>query len=252
MNTRSNQLTQEAKCKEVLDQSNSGQHFTLTLYLIPDFSFDHKGCKGLLLGLETVSEESLRDAKKRFNASVGYKQLIADLHQLGIAIQGCFVFGLDHDTPDVFDTTVQFAVDAGVDLPRFAVLTPFPGTPLHHRLAAEGRILTRNWEHYDGQHVVFQPKYMTVQELKSGHERAWKQVYRGSAMAKRLMRARNLSPLAVSANLGYRYYAHHLDRFYNCDWQADVLFPNPLPPAHPEQGELRKPATATQNRAVCG
>ncbi len=210
------------------------------------------GCKGLLLGLETVSEESLKDAKKRFNASVGYKQLIADLHHLGIAIQGCFVFGLDHDTPDVFDTTVQFAVDAGVDLPRFAVLTPFPGTPLHHRLAAEGRILTRNWEHYDGQHVVFQPKYMTVQELKSGHERAWKQVYRWSAMARRLMRARNFTPLAVSANLGYRFYAHHLDRFYNCDWQADILFPNPLPLAHSEKGEILTPATATQNRTVCG
>ena len=54
-------------------------------------------------------------------------QLIGDLHALGIAIQGCFVFGLDHDTPDVFDETVQFAVDAGIDLPRFAILTPFPG-----------------------------------------------------------------------------------------------------------------------------
>lgn len=207
------------------------------------------GCKGLLLGLETISEESLKDAKKRFNASIGYKSLISDLHHLGIAIQGCFVFGLDHDTPDVFDSTVEFAIDAGVDLPRFAVLTPFPGTPLHHRLQAEGRILTRDWELYDGQHVVFQPKNMSVQELSEGHERAWKNVYSWSSIARRLWAARNFRPLALSANIGYRFYAHHLHSFYNCDWQLEMILPNPLLEKH---GVPVAEASATTNRIVCG
>ena len=209
------------------------------------------GCKGLLLGLETVSEESLKDAKKRFNASIGYKKLIADLHHLGIAIQGCFVFGLDHDTPDVFDATVQFAIDAGVDLPRFAVLTPFPGTPLHHRLAAEGRILTRDWELYDAQHVVFHPLHMTPQQLAEGHERAWKQVYAWSAIGKRLWRAGNFKPLLVSANLGYRFYAHHLHQFYTCDWQTEALLPNPLALLAPKSA-AKLPQAQSTNRAVCG
>ncbi len=207
------------------------------------------GCKGLLLGLETISEESLKDAKKRFNASIGYKSLISDLHHLGIAIQGCFVFGLDHDTPNVFDATVEFAIDAGVDLPRFAVLTPFPGTPLHHRLQAEGRILTHNWELYDGQHVVFQPKSMSVQDLVDGHERAWKNVYGWSSIARRLWVARNFRPLALSANIGYRFYAHHLHSFYNCDWQLETILPTPMPV---ERGEPVVGASATTNRIVCG
>ena len=70
---------------------------------------------------------------------------------------------------------MQFAIDAAIDLPRFAILTPFPGTPLHQRLDREGRILTKNWELYDGQHVVFQPKQMTPRELQAGHERAWRE-----------------------------------------------------------------------------
>ena len=211
------------------------------------------GCKGLLLGLETVSQESLKDAQKRFNASVSYKKLIADLHRLGIAVQGCFVFGLDHDTLDVFNTTVEFAVDAGIDLPRFAVLTPFPGTPLHRRLEAEGRILTFNWELYDGQHVVFQPKNMSPKELIEGHERAWKKVYRWSSIARRLWTAGNFQPLAVSANLGYRFYAHHLHRFYNCDWQTRSLFPNPLPLLRTTSAGKPIPiVTESKNRAVCG
>lgn len=210
------------------------------------------GCKGLLLGLETVSDGSLRDAAKQFNASVEYKQLIADLHALGIAVQGCFVFGLDHDTRVVFDATTEFVIDAGIDLPRFALLTPFPGTPLHHRLAAEGRILSRDWELYDGQHVVFQPRNMSVRELVEGHERAWKQVYRGSAIARRLWKARNLRLLALSANLGYRFYAHHLQEYYNCDWQTDAMFINPIPTICSRGTTASVSSEQSKNRIVCG
>jgi radical SAM superfamily enzyme YgiQ (UPF0313 family) len=181
------------------------------------------GCRGLLLGLESISRSSLGDANKRFNGSVDYTSLIAHLHELGIALQGCFVFGLDHDTLDVFDATAEFAIDNAIDLPRFAILTPFPGTPLHARLAEQGRILTRDWELYDGQHVVFRPRNMTPAELYAGHERAWKSVYRYGAIARRLWKARALEPLGVAANLGYRFYAHNLRRFYSCDWHLGEL-----------------------------
>jgi radical SAM superfamily enzyme YgiQ (UPF0313 family) len=210
------------------------------------------GCKGLLLGLETISDGSLKDAKKQFNASVGYKKLIADLHTLGIAVQGCFVFGLDHDTRNVFGATVAFAAEVGIDLPRFAVLTPFPGTPLYHRLEAEGRILTRDWELYDGQRVVFQPKNMSVRELVDGHERAWKQVYRWSAIAKRLWTAGNFQLPALSANLGYRFYAHHLGEYYNCDWQTDTLSMEPVLPSTSQSVPVSVSSDQTSNRIICG
>ena len=207
------------------------------------------GCKGLLLGLETVNESSLADARKKFNDSVSYKQVIRDLHSLGISIQGCFVFGLDHDTPDVFANTVQFAVESGIDLPRFSILTPFPGTPLYGNLKQQDRILSDDFELYDGQHVVFQPRNMTVEELAHGHERAWKDVYSWTSTAKRLWHARNFKPLAVSANLGYRFYAHHLHEYYNCDLQINPVLANPianLPLARDDNG------SAEENRIVCG
>jgi radical SAM superfamily enzyme YgiQ (UPF0313 family) len=176
------------------------------------------GCAGLLIGFESICEASLGDVRKRFNDPALYGALIRDLHALGISIQGCFVFGHDHDTTDVFDQTVQFAIDAAIDLPRFAILTPFPGTPLHQRLDREGRILTKNWELYDGQHVVFRPKGMTPHELQIGHEKAWRDVYAYSSIARRLAASRTQLPIAIMANLGYRYYAHHLATHYTCDW----------------------------------
>ena len=179
------------------------------------------GCKGILLGLETLSDNSLSDVGKTFNASVDYGKLVHDLHELGISIQGCFVFGLDHDTKESFDKAADYAIELGIDLPRFAILTPFPGTPLYKRLESEGRILSRNWEHYDGQHVVFRPSNMTPEELLKGNEYAWKKAYGWKNMTKRLMNAGNFSFLKLSVNLGYRFYAHNLHRFYGSGVSAE-------------------------------
>ncbi|HWY77781.1 MAG TPA: radical SAM protein [Verrucomicrobiae bacterium] len=176
------------------------------------------GCKGLLMGLESVSPQNLRKSQKGFNSPEKYARVVARLHEYGIALQGCFVFGLDEDGPDVFLKTAEFAVDAGIDLPRFAIVTPFPNTALHKRLDAEGRILTRNWELYDGQHAVFQPAKLSVDELQLGTEAAWKHAYSFRSIARRIRQSPAPWPVKLSTNLGYRFYAHNLSRFYNCDW----------------------------------
>jgi radical SAM superfamily enzyme YgiQ (UPF0313 family) len=134
--------------------------------------------------------------------------MVAKLHARKIGLQGCFVFGLDEDEPDVFEKTARFAVEAGIDLPRFAIVTPFPGTALHHRLESEGRILTRNWDLYDGQHAVFQPARMSLDELQRGTESAWLTAYSWKNMASRMRVAAAPWPIALVTNLGYRRYAN--------------------------------------------
>jgi radical SAM superfamily enzyme YgiQ (UPF0313 family) len=176
------------------------------------------GCRGLLLGLESIRADNLRGSGKSFNKPSRFAEVVSLLHAHRIAVYGCFVFGMDHDTPDVFLETAKFAVDAGIDLPRFAVVTPFPGTALHQRLEREGRILTRNWELYDGQHVVFQPAGMTIRQLQEGTEQAWRHAYSLSSIATRLRKSPAPPWVALTTNLGYRFYAHNLHRFYNCDW----------------------------------
>jgi len=48
-------------------------------------------------------------------------------------------------------------------------VTPFPGTRIHERLKAEGRIFDYDWEHYDISTVVYQPANLSVQELQEGY-----------------------------------------------------------------------------------
>ena len=176
------------------------------------------GCSGLLIGFESIVPESLAQSKKAWNDPDHYRDLVEKLHRHKITLMACFTFGMDHDMPDIFLKTARFAVEAHIDLPRFAIVTPFPNTGLYHRLESEGRILTRNWELYDAQHVVFEPRGMTPAELYAGHEAAWRHAYSAGSMARRFLGSRIQAPVWWLANFGYRFYAHHLHDFYNCDW----------------------------------
>ncbi len=181
------------------------------------------GCRGLLMGFETLSASDLRGAGKGFNDPSGYARVVEMLHARGIALQGCFVFGFDGDGPEVFAETARFAVEIGIDLPRFAIATPFPGTPLYERLAAEGRLLTRDWSLYDGQHAVFRPARMSARDLEAGTSEAWNIAYAWKAIASRLARSAAKPHVALLTNLGYRYYARRLERFYTCDVPVSVI-----------------------------
>lgn len=72
-------------------------------------------------------------------------------------------------------------------------------------------------------------------------------MYRFSSIARRLWVARNFSPLALTANLGYRFYAHNLHRFYTCDWPIQALPPLPLL-NHPTP----MPLVDSRNKTLCG
>jgi radical SAM superfamily enzyme YgiQ (UPF0313 family) len=174
------------------------------------------GCRGLLIGLESVSPNALRATRKGFNDRLDYRELTRRLHDRKIALMGCFVFGFDHDDKDTFARTVELVEEARIDLPRYAIQTPFPSTPLYRRLAAEGRILTTDWSFYDGQHVVYQPAQLTPDELLQGTEWAWKRSYSYRSIATRISASPQLA-VAITTNLGYRFYAYHLNRFYTCD-----------------------------------
>jgi radical SAM superfamily enzyme YgiQ (UPF0313 family) len=188
------------------------------------------GCKGLLLGFESISQETLNQTHKGFHAAPRYAEVIKRLHDHGIGIQGCFVFGFDNDDVSVFERTAEFVDRTKIDLPRYAVATPFPRTPLFRRLEAEGRLLHRRWDLYDVEHVVFRPKQMSPERLQEGLEWTWRQSYRWRSILARLGGAPwSILPLWLSLNFGYRYYAHHLhektgpiyrDRAYLAEAQA--------------------------------
>ena len=169
------------------------------------------GCKGLLIGFESVSQATLNETHKTFHTADMYAEIVKRLHDHGIGIQGCFVFGFDNDDETVFERTVEFVDRSRIDLPRYAVMTPFPGTGAFRQLEAQGRLLHKNWSLYDVEHVVFEPRKMSAERLQEGLEWAWRQSYSWKSIAQRFLGAPpSVWPLWVSLNLGYKYYAKHL------------------------------------------
>jgi radical SAM superfamily enzyme YgiQ (UPF0313 family) len=169
------------------------------------------GCKGVLIGFESINQDTLNGTRKHFHDADRYGEYVKKLHDHGIGIQGCFVYGFDDEDESVFERTVEFVDKVKIDLPRYAVATPFPGTPLYRRLEEQGRLLHRKWSLYDVEHVVFEPKLMTPERLQEGLQWSWEQSYSWPSFFRRLTGAPwSILPLWLSTNLGYRYFAQKL------------------------------------------
>ncbi len=113
------------------------------------------GLRSLFVGFETLNPAGLRAQGKVQNLHRDYGEAVRRLHGLGVMVNGSFVFGMDEDDASVFDRTVGWAIDQGIETATFHILTPYPGTALFGRMEAEGRLLHRDWDLYDTRHVVF-------------------------------------------------------------------------------------------------
>jgi len=168
------------------------------------------GCRYLLFGFESDSRTVLKEIRKGFNTPVNYDELIRAMHGMGISVQGCFVFGFDHDTAETFPRTVDRVNELKIDIPRYSIYTPYPGTELFRRLQAEGRILSYNWDDYDTMHVVIQPALMTPEELYRGFKRAYRETFRIGHAARRMRGLSTNSLINFVGNLTYRIFVRRL------------------------------------------
>ena len=98
------------------------------------------GLRSLFVGFETLNPANLREQHKYQNLNRDYTEAIRRLHDLGVMINGSFVFGMDGDDRPVFDRTVEWAIEQGIETATFHILTPYPGTALYRRMAAQGRM----------------------------------------------------------------------------------------------------------------
>ncbi len=140
------------------------------------------GLRSLFVGFETTNLTNLREQRKFQNLNRDYGQAVRRMHDHGVMINGSFVFGMDHDDSTVFERTVEWAIEQGIETATFHILTPYPGTALHSRMQTQGRILHSNWDLYDTRHCVHRPAAMTGEQLEAGYWRAYKDFYRWSSI----------------------------------------------------------------------
>ena len=177
------------------------------------------GCISVTVGFESLERKNREMMHKSWMEDDDRRSIRAFQEQ-GIMVYGTFIIGYDHDTPDVFERLLSFALDTRLFLANFNPLIPTPGTPLYARLQSEGRLLYDRWwlhKDYRWGDCVFRPLRMTPEELAAGCFRLRQQFYSTRSMLARFpgLSIRKTTPLKaglfVVAN---RVSRRELDRKY--------------------------------------
>jgi radical SAM superfamily enzyme YgiQ (UPF0313 family) len=156
------------------------------------------GCVGVLVGFESVSEETLEGMNKNLNLRYGvdyYRRMVKKLHRFGIAVNGQIILGNDGDRPETFEQTVDFINKAAIDIPNIPLLVPYPGTKLFKRLHSQGRLLYTDfpgdWQFYSGQKLLYGPANLTKQQVEEGYRYVLRNLF---SFRKRLVRVIRSAP----------------------------------------------------------
>ena len=98
------------------------------------------GFETVFVGIETPSDDALSSCGKKQNVG---RDLLADVRRMqraGLEVQGGFIVGFDTDTPTAFHRQAEFIQRSGIVTAMVGLLQAIPGTRLHHRLEAQGRL----------------------------------------------------------------------------------------------------------------
>ena len=143
------------------------------------------GCTLLSIGFESISRSTLTSVHKHVNRPDTFAALVEKVHSYGIMVFGLFMYGFDGDDLSVFDQTVNFNIDSKYDACAYSTLTPYPGTLTWYEMKKANRIVSFDWTMYDQGHVVYRPAQMSGDELRVGVDRAYRNFYATSSIAKR-------------------------------------------------------------------
>jgi hypothetical protein len=140
------------------------------------------------VGLESLSEASLKGVGKRHNRVEEYERLFGRLHRRGIVTFVGLMLALDEDTAEDYAMLAEKLERTGVCVVLSSIAVPIFGTPLHRKMVAEGRILDRDLSHYEGDHLVFRHPRLTAEQIQEAYARFNRTFYAWPAVARRLFR----------------------------------------------------------------
>ena len=147
------------------------------------------GCFNVYVGFESINPRTLKLFQKKQDLAK-IERSIERFHSHDIRIHGMFVVGSDEDDVETIEATAEFALKNDIDSIQFMILTPIPGSPDWDQLYAKGDkyIISKNWQFYDGHHVVHQPRRMSPYELQVGAIDAMAKFYSWRGIAQKVLK----------------------------------------------------------------
>ena len=166
------------------------------------------GCTTLSFGLESISRESLISMDKGWAVPAEYDSLIQNIRNHGIDVSTEMVVGGEGDTLESIRMTKDFIERNKISVPRFYILTPFPGTRFFDQIKEEGRLVNNDIYSYDGTSAVYRPKNMTPDELTQAYWELYSELFTIKSIIKRnILRKEMLkTPARCIFNMGVNLY----------------------------------------------
>jgi radical SAM superfamily enzyme YgiQ (UPF0313 family) len=143
------------------------------------------GCRALLIGFESMSDSGINQYRKTLKTIDENILAVKKLQDNGIMTMASLIFGLDSDTPEIFDVAYEFLTRSKAAFFQACVMTPYPGTPVFNRLLSQGRILTDDWGRFDASKVIIRPENISPEELLDGYNKIKWHFYSNKSILKR-------------------------------------------------------------------
>ncbi len=144
------------------------------------------GCRALLIGFESVDQNSLKEIHKKYTVGE-YEKVISNIHKAGIAVDASIIFGFQHEDMSVIDRTINFLIKNKIELAQFSILTPYPGSTLYAEMTKNNLINNYDWHYYDQFHMVWNHKRWSVEELNRALLKAYKKFYSYRSICSRVV-----------------------------------------------------------------
>ena len=173
------------------------------------------GCTTLSFGLESISRESLISMDKGWAVPAEYDSLIQNIRNHGIDVSTEMVVGGEGDTLESIRMTKDFIERNKISVPRFYILTPFPGTRFFDQIKEEGRLVNNDIYSYDGTSAVYRPKNMTPDELTQAYWELYSELFTIKSIIKRNIFRKEMlkTPARCIFNMGVNlYYREQIKR----------------------------------------
>jgi radical SAM superfamily enzyme YgiQ (UPF0313 family) len=107
------------------------------------------GLAAVKYGVESADSARLRQIGKNLDVA-RVRESVKTVHALGIKVHLTFMFGLQGETLDTMQRTLDLAYELDPDSAQFTVAVPFPGSRLHEELKESGRLDGLEFEDLDG------------------------------------------------------------------------------------------------------
>jgi anaerobic magnesium-protoporphyrin IX monomethyl ester cyclase len=98
----------------------------------------------------------------------------------GVDTFGFFIFGLKDETEDSLKKTIDFAKKLPLDIAKFDICIPYPGTAYYEELSFQGRIISRDWTKYICHQVeepLFDHPNLAWDVIEKYYKRAFREYY---------------------------------------------------------------------------